>query len=174
MARLESILTEVLNYVKETPLLFELCDINELLDEILYLLTSDKDWEGITIAKAYDRNLPPTLCDVQQIKQLFINILMNSFEAMKGKGSVAISTESTLLQGQPFLAISITDTGGGVEPSFLDNIFNPFFTTKERGSGLGLAISNKIVMHHGGDIEVKNKPGEGVTFIVYLPSRNIT
>ena len=174
VARLESILTEILNYVKETPLLFELCDINELLDEILYLLSSDKGWEGITITKEYDRNLSPTLCDVQQIKQAFINILMNSFEAMQGKGTVVISTESTLFRGQQFLAVSIKDTGGGVEPSFLDNIFNPFFTTKERGSGLGLAISNKIVTHHGGDIEVKNKPGEGVTFIVYLPSRNIT
>ena len=174
VARLESILTEILNYVKETPLLFELCDINELLDEILYLLSSDRGWEGITITKEYDRNLSATLCDVQQIKQAFINILMNSFEAMQGKGTVVISTESTLFQGQQFLAASIKDTGGGVEPSFLDNIFNPFFTTKERGSGLGLAISNKIVTHHGGDIEVKNKPGEGVTFIVYLPSRNIT
>lgn len=174
VARLESILTEILNYVKETPLLFELCDINDLLDEILYLLTSDTGWDGITITKKYDRDLTPTLCDVQQIKQVFINILMNSFEAMKGKGTVAIGTETTLCQGQPFIAVSITDTGGGVEPSFLDNIFNPFFTTKERGSGLGLAISNKIVTHHGGDIEVRNKPGEGVTFVVYLPSRNIT
>jgi signal transduction histidine kinase len=174
VARLESILTEVLSYVKEMPLLFELCDINDLLDEILYLLTSEKGWEDITITRAYDRNLPPTLCDVQQIKQVFINILMNSFEAMQGKGSVTIRTEGTTFQGQPFTRISVKDTGGGVEPSFLDNIFNPFFTTKERGSGLGLAISNKIVTHHGGDIEVENKPGEGVTFVVYLPSKNIT
>lgn len=174
VARLESILTEVLNYVKETPLLFELCNINELLDEVLYLLSSDKGWDEITITKAYDPELPPTLCDVQQIKQVFINILMNSFEAMKGKGSVSISTENTVLHGQQFIAVSITDTGGGVEPSYLDNIFNPFFTTKERGSGLGLAVSNKIVTHHGGEIEVKNKPGEGVAFVVYLPSRNIT
>ena len=174
VARLEAILTEILNYVKEAPLLFELCNINELLDEVLYLLTSDKDWEGITITKHYDRNLQPALCDVQQIKQVFINILMNSFEAMQGKGPITISTESTMFQDQPFLTVSIKDTGGGVEPSFLDNIFNPFFTTKERGSGLGLAISNKIVTHHGGDVEVKNKPGEGVTFIVNLPSKNIT
>lgn len=173
VTRLEAILTEVLNYVKETPLLFEHCDISNLMDDILYLLSSDKGWEDVKIARNYDKNLQPTLCDVQQIKQVFLNILMNSFEAMHGNGTITITTGSMAIQGKPFIAISLTDTGGGVEPSVLDNIFNPFFTTKERGSGLGLAVSNKIVMHHGGDIEVKNKPGEGVAFVVYLPFNNI-
>jgi signal transduction histidine kinase len=172
VARLESILTEVLNYVKETPLLFELCDLNSLLDELLYLLTSDKNWSNITIIRQYEKDLPLTLCDVQQIKQVFLNIFINSYEAMRGKGTIAIATESTTFQDKPFLAVSIRDTGGGIQPGSLDNIFNPFFTTKERGSGLGLAISNKIVTHHGGAVEVKNKPGEGATFIVYLPAKN--
>ena len=57
----------------------------------------------------------------------------------------------------------------GRVPSLLDNIFNPFFTTKEKGSGLGLAISNKIVMHHNGHVEVRNRAGEGAIFVVYLP-----
>ena len=171
VARLEAILTEVLTYVKEDALLFEPCDINGLLDELLHLLTSDKRWDGIKIVKEYRRSLPPALCDVQQIRRAFLNILMNSFEAMQGKGTVTIGTEQTTFEDRPFLAVSIRDTGGGIDPAFLDNIFNPFFTTKDRGSGLGLAISNKIVVHHGGVIEVKNKPGEGVLFIVYLPAR---
>ena len=171
VARLESILNEVLNYVKDTSLLFEFCDINNLLDEILYLLSSDKGWENILVSKAYDKRLPPLMCDVQQIKQVFLNILMNSFEAMHGNGAISIGTEAATLDDKPFVAVSLKDTGGGVQSSFLDNIFNPFFTTKERGSGLGLAISKKIVTHHGGDIEVQNTPGEGVTFIVYLPSK---
>ena len=171
VARLESILNEVLNYVKDTSLLFEFCDINNLLDEILYLLSSDKGWENILVSKAYDKKLPPLMCDVQQIKQVFLNILMNSFEAMHGNGGISIGTEAATLDDKPFVAVSLKDTGGGVQSSFLDNIFNPFFTTKERGSGLGLAISKKIITHHGGDIEVQNAPGEGVTFIVYLPSK---
>ncbi|MGD0232271.1 MAG: ATP-binding protein [Syntrophorhabdales bacterium] len=171
VARLESILADILNYVKETPLLFELCDINNLLDEVLYLLTSDKSWSDIKIEKTYGKGLPLTRCDVQQIKQAFINILLNSFEAMHGKGTVTIGTERTTSEDKPFLAVSIRDTGGGIDPAFLDNIFNPFFTTKEKGIGLGLAISNKIVVHHGGVIEVKNKAGEGAQFIVYLPSQ---
>jgi len=173
VARLESILTEVLNYVEESVLLFEVCDINDLLDEVLYLLGSDTGWENIRIIKTYNERLAPVMCDVQQIKQVFINILMNSFEAMHGKGSITIDIENAVLDQKSFVAVSLKDTGGGVQPSFIDNIFNPFFTTKERGSGLGLAISNKIVTHHGGDIEVKNTPGEGVTFTVYLPRKNM-
>ncbi len=174
VARLESILNEILNYVKEAPLLFELCDINNLLDEILYLLASDKTWAHIKITKEYDAHLPFALCDVQQIKQVFINILMNSFEAMRGKGTITVGTEQTTSEEKPFLAVSIKDSGGGISPAVMDNIFNPFFTTKEKGIGLGLAISNKIVTHHGGDIEVKNKPGEGALFVVYLPSQSRT
>ena len=172
VARLETILNEVLNYVKEAPLLFELCDINNLLDELLYLLASDKNWTRIKIIKKYEPRLPFALCDVQQIKQAFINILINSFEAMRGEGTITIETAQTASEERRFLAVSITDSGGGISPAFLDNIFNPFFTTKEKGIGLGLAISNKIVVHHGGDIEVRNKPGEGAIFVVHLPSQS--
>jgi signal transduction histidine kinase len=169
VAHLEALLTEILSYVKESPLLFEHCDLNTLIDEILYLVSSDKTWRDIYVAKHYDKMAPPILCDVQQMKHVFLNILNNAFEAMAGKGTLVITTETTTFQKRPFLAVSLTDTGGGIDPSSLDNIFNPFFTTKERGTGLGLAISNKIVVHHGGDIEVTNKPGEGVTFTIYLP-----
>jgi signal transduction histidine kinase len=169
VTRLESILTEILNYVKEAPLLFEPCDINGLLDEIVYLLSSDKGWSAVQIVKQYGPDLPPVFCDVQQIKQVFINVLMNSFEAMGGKGTITITTELAGPYERPFVAISLKDTGGGIEPAYLDNIFNPFFTTKERGIGLGLAISNKIILHHGGDIAVKNIPGEGALFTVHLP-----
>lgn len=171
VARLESILNEVLNYVEDTSSLFEFCDINDLLDETVYLLSSDKGWENVAINKTYDKGLPALVCDVQQIKQVFINILMNSFEAMHGNGAISIRTEAATLDDKSFIAVSLKDTGGGVQSAFLDNIFNPFFTTKDRGSGLGLAISKKIVSHHGGDIEVQNTPGQGVTFIVYLPSK---
>ncbi len=169
VTRLEAILTEILNYVKETSLLFEKCEVNSLLDEIIYLLSSDKSWSAIKIAKQYEPDLPLAFCDVQQIKQVFISLLMNSFEAMRGRGTITVTTERVMLADKQFLAISVRDTGGGIEPAFLDNIFNPFFTTKEKGIGLGLAIANKIVVHHGGDIEVKNTPGEGALFIVHLP-----
>lgn len=169
VTRLESILNEVLNYVKETPLVVETCNINEYLDEILYLLTSDASWEEIEITKVYDPGLPPIACDSQQLKQVLINILINAHEAMHGHGAIIIQTKQAVYENRPFVAISIADTGGGIDPAIIDNVFNPFFTTKERGTGLGLAISNKIIMNHKGHIDVENVVGKGVTFTIYLP-----
>jgi signal transduction histidine kinase len=174
VTRLESILNEVLNYVKETPLLTETCSINDYLDEILYLITSDVSWEEIKIAKTYDPGLPPVACDSQQLKQVLINILINAHEAMHGRGTITIQTKQATYESKPFVAISITDTGGGIDPAIIDNVFNPFFTTKERGTGLGLAISNKIIMNHKGHINVENIAGKGVTFTMYLPVKNHT
>ncbi|HBE44919.1 MAG TPA: hypothetical protein DDW17_05550, partial [Deltaproteobacteria bacterium] len=172
VSRLETILNELLNYVKDVPIANDMCMINECIDEVIYLFAPDAAWENIHFVREYDTTLPPTRCDVQQIKQVFINILMNSFEAMAGKGTITIKTGQTYYREKPYVTISITDTGGGIEPAIIDNIFNPFFTTKERGTGLGLAISNKIVMNHGGHIEVNNNVGKGVTFVVYLPIKN--
>jgi signal transduction histidine kinase len=158
--------------VKESPTIAETCNINDFLDEILYLLSTGISWEQVNIAKDFDAALPPIVCDSQQLKQVFINILMNAYEAMHGLGKISIKTKRVSYNNQPFVSISITDTGGGINPEVIDNVFNPFFTTKERGTGLGLAISNKIVRNHNGYIDVENTIGKGVTFIVYLPLKN--
>ena len=174
VSRLEAILNEILDYVKDAPLLLEPCSVDNLLDEILYLLASDKAWERVRIVKNYQAGAPSVVCDVHQIKQVFINIILNAFQAMGGGGALTLRTETASYQDRPCVAVSVADTGGGIDPSLLDNIFNPFFTTKEKGSGLGLAISNKIVMHHSGHIEVRNRAGEGAIFVVYLPINNKT
>jgi len=174
VTRLESILNEVLNYVKETPLVAETCNINDYLDEIIYLLTSDASWEEIEISRSYHQGLSLVACDSQQLKQVLINILINAHEAMHGRGTITIQTKQAAYENGSFVAISISDTGGGIDPAIIDNIFNPFFTTKERGTGLGLAISNKIIMNHKGHIDVENVAGKGVTFIIYLPVKNHT
>jgi signal transduction histidine kinase len=172
VTRLEAILNEVLNYIKESPLVTETCNINDYLDEVLYLLTSDTAWEEITIVRAFDPSLQPIDCDSQQLKQVLINIFINAYEAMHARGTITIQTKQVIYEGRSFITISIADTGGGIDPANIDNIFNPFFTTKERGTGLGLAISNKIIMNHKGHIGVENTAGKGVTFIIYLPSKN--
>ncbi|OPY80654.1 MAG: Sensor protein ZraS [Syntrophorhabdus sp. PtaU1.Bin153] len=172
VGRLESILDEILNYVRENPMLLRGCNINDFLDELLYLFASDIAWEKIEISRDFDRDVPLVPCDDQQMKQVLINILVNAYDAMHGAGKISIRTEQKQVGSHPFVTISITDTGGGVDPKIIDNVFNPFFTTKERGTGLGLAISNKIVMNHGGHIEVNNVTGKGAQFIVYLPQKN--
>jgi signal transduction histidine kinase len=172
VSRLESILNDVLYYVKDTPIPDEYCNINECLDEIFYLFTSDTTWERMQILKIYDNDLPAVICDVQQIKQVFINIIINAHEAMQGDGTITIKTEKTTLDNKQFVVVSIEDKGGGINPSAINNIFNPFFTTKESGTGLGLAISNKIILNYDGKIEIENVVGKGATFYVYLPVKN--
>lgn len=172
VGRLEAILNEILHYVKENQPLEESCVLKDFLEEILYILTSDPSWETVEIVRDFDGDLEPIRCDTQQLKQVFINLLMNAFEAMHGEGKIQLKTKRVVHGGQPFATVSITDTGGGIDPAIIDNIFNPFFTTKERGTGLGLAISNKIITNHSGRIEIENVAGRGVTFIVYLPLKN--
>jgi signal transduction histidine kinase len=172
VTRLEAILNEILSYVKEGPVIAGLCDINSCIEEILSLFLPDSAWKDIKIAKHYDYHAAAVTCDSQQIKQVFINILINAFEAMGGKGEITIKTSESIVDGKKYLTTAVSDTGGGIDPSIMDNIFNPFFTTKERGTGLGLAISNKIVINHGGRIGIENAVGKGASFIVYLPLKN--
>jgi signal transduction histidine kinase len=174
VSRLESILSDVLNYVKDAPVPFESCNINDCIDEVLYLFTTDTTWSNTQILKDYDNNLPPVVCDIQQIKQVLINIIINANEAMDGGGTITIKTETTEeANGRQYVVVSIADSGGGIDPFDINNIFNPFFTTKERGVGLGLAISNKIILNHGGKIELENVVGKGAKFFIYLPVKTI-
>lgn len=172
VARLEAILNEVLNYAKESPMVIRESKLTDFIDELVYLFTSDSAWEKIEIIKEYDNNVSLVPCDDQQIKQVLINILMNAHDAMKGDGKITIQTGHKSINDRPFASISISDTGGGIDPTIIDNIFNPFFTTKEGGTGLGLAISNKIILNHGGHIQINNLMGKGATFIVHLPMKN--
>jgi signal transduction histidine kinase len=168
--RLEKILGEVLDYVKEGPIVKDSCNLNEIVEEILALFSADASWENMAVVRDYEPSLPSVYCDSQQIRQVFINILMNSCEAMDGGGTIVVRTALEEFNDRMYVTASFTDTGGGMDPAILDNVFNPFFTTKERGTGLGLAISNKIILNHMGHIEVHNMPGRGVTFAVLLPA----
>jgi signal transduction histidine kinase len=168
--RLEKILGEVLDYVKEGPIVKDSCDLNEIVEETLALFSADASWENMAVVRDYEPSLPPVYCDGQQIRQVFINILMNSHEALDGGGTIVVRTALEESNDRMYVTTSFTDTGGGMDPAILENVFNPFFTTKERGTGLGLAISNKIILNHMGHIEVHNMPGRGVTFTILLPA----
>jgi signal transduction histidine kinase len=169
--RLERTLADVLDYLKDPICCYESCEINSWLDETIYLLSADPSWRSIEVVRNYSRDLPPILCDRRQIRQVFLNIMVNACEAMKGVGTMKVRTRMESVKERTYVAVSFEDTGGGIDPAVIDNIFNPFFTTKENGTGLGLAISNKIVTNHGGMIEIENVPGKGAIFTVYLPLR---
>ena len=109
------------------------------------------------------------LGDSQQLKQVFLNLFMNAQEAMKGGGEIEVTVRASQLDTIPAISVSVSDTGRGIPQEILQNIFNPFFTTKATGTGLGLPIIHRIVTNHLGRIDVSNRPTGGAVFIVTLP-----
>src|SRR4029453_1199082 len=122
-------------------------------------------------------DLPAIEGDPHQLRQLFTNLLTNAYEALGGRGAVAVTVHpraddrGSIDQppGTRSIAVDVTDNGPGVPEDSRDRIFSPFFTTKPRGSGLGLAIVRKIVDAHDGRITVASPPGGGARFRVVLP-----
>jgi hypothetical protein len=167
--RLEKILEDVLAFSKKSELRLQTSDINTLISETIEVLSEDIAEKNIEVNTIFFTELHKVQVDAQQIKQVFINIINNSIEAMSEKGRLNIVTYNNRLGAQDGVTIEFSDTGGGIPPEILDNIFNPFFTTKHSGTGLGLAIARRIIENHQGTIYVKNRPGKGVTFVINLP-----
>jgi signal transduction histidine kinase len=114
-----------------------------------------------------DPGLPMVMVDGAQIRQVFINAILNALEAMPEGGRLEIRARSKA----EFVTVGFADTGCGIPESVTDKIFDPLFTTKPKGIGLGLAMCKSIMEGHGGDIGVKSKEGKGTTFTLSLPTR---
>jgi signal transduction histidine kinase len=138
-------------------------------EEALYLLRRDLEESKIKVEKDYMDSLPPVYVDKRQLRHLFFNLFLNARQAMEEGGTLSVKTFMTEVDDMPFVACEISDTGPGIPPEILPNIFNPFFTTKDSGAGLGLSIVHKIISRHSGVIDVIDKKGRGASFIVKLP-----
>ncbi len=144
-------------------------DINELLDKSLSLVESQSLFQNIRVEKQYAPDLPLIVADTSQLQQVFMNIILNAADAMRGEGDLKLRT--FLDADGRYISIDFSDTGPGIKEEDKKKIFDPFFTTKEvgHGTGLGLSISYSIIRKHQGTIEVQSAPGEGATFSVRLP-----
>jgi signal transduction histidine kinase len=156
-----------LNFAKPIKPETTKADINHLVRETVSLLSQESKEHRIEIEVDMAEDIPPFNFDYFQIKQVLLNLIINSFDAIENGGKVRIQTRAS--NGNVFL--SVEDNGKGIPGEDLKNIFNPFFTTKTRGTGLGLAISKKIAKEHGGDILVESEPNKGSKFTVLLPLR---
>jgi signal transduction histidine kinase len=166
--RLESILNETLAFSKEPSTSFALHPLNRIIEDTLFILEGEFQERNISITKELAQNLPPLFSDPQQMKQVFLNLFVNALQAMGKDGHLTVQTSVQLRDERTVLQVEVTDTGGGIRLEILDNIFNPFFTTKHDGTGLGLSIAHKIITQHRGEIEVINHPGVGATFLIRL------
>jgi signal transduction histidine kinase len=168
--RIASLVTELLDFARPSDPKLESEDINTILDGMILLVSTETKKKQIKVIKNYASDLPPVQIDREQIKQVFLNVLLNAIEATSEKGRITVKTRSFLKTGgEPCVQIEFSDTGCGISEEHLEDIFNPFFTTKNTGSGLGLSISNQIVQDHKGYIAVESQLGKGSSFFINLP-----
>jgi len=171
LAKIESVVKKLLNYARQDKLIRKEVNINNSLRKMVDLLAYKNSKNSIEIIIKPDESLPLITGDPHLIEQVFLNILINAFDAMPDGGEIRIKTEHKTTSGQDGVFCTISDTGAGIEESEITKIFDPFYTTKDvgEGTGLGLSVCLGIVERHHGELSVTSKPGEGATFTVFFP-----
>ena len=139
--------------------------LQEIMEETLLLVRAEARHRGIRISKAWPGDLPVVWVDGTQIKQVFLNILLNAMQAMPSGGGI----EVWMRAGQGYIITEIHDQGEGMPAAVKAQLFTPFFTTKPKGVGLGLSISQRIIEGHHGAIRVTSQPGVGTRVRIELP-----
>ena len=164
-ARINGLITDLLNSTKFTELVYKRVSVNQLLDETLEGAKDRIHLKNITVTKDYSGGLCDIAVDVERIKIAFLNIIVNAVEAMEpGSGILQLRT----LSKDGKCLVSITDNGPGIEEESLSKVFEPYFTSKPKGTGLGLANTQNIILNHNGHISFESKKGVGTTFTIQL------
>jgi len=168
--RLSDLVNALLDFSRPSQPSFQTGNVNEIMDSVVLLLENEVKRKNIKIKRRYSSDLPAVMLDPEQIKQVFLNIMLNAAEATPENGVLTVETRHLDKdRGQEFIQVEIRDTGRGIPKDNLERIFEPFFTTKDSGSGLGLAVSHHIVQEHQGYIEVESEVGMGTSFYINLP-----
>jgi signal transduction histidine kinase len=173
-----AIVVEMLEFVRPIRLQVERTDLGDVLQQAVTMAESKAARGGVDVTLDVAPGLPMIDGDHHQLCQVFTNLVANAFDALDGKGRIAITAQPGVVDADPAfggdaltpaVVIEVADTGPGIAPELTDRIFNPFFTTKPQGSGLGLAIVRKIVDAHDGLIDLSSVPGSGARFRVTVP-----
>ncbi len=175
--RLNGVLEGILDFTRVKPLEMKGHNVHSILDRVLLLNEEIVRRSSVVLSRSYDPSLPDIMGSQDQLVQVFLNIIKNAVEAMPKGGKLTLLTRMSDLfttvqtDGRKYrlMVVKVSDTGSGIMQEHLQNIFTPFFTTKDRGVGLGLALSYQIVQEHLGTIRVESGANEGTTFSVYLP-----
>jgi PAS domain S-box-containing protein len=163
--RLEGFLSDISDFTKLSKPKKNMSSINSVVEDVSTLFEHEFEVHHVKVDKSIDPHIPETLFDPKQMKQVLINIVKNSVEAMPQGGNLSLETRLK----EDCIEIRISDTGKGIAPQELKDIFDPFVTTKPKGTGLGLAISRKIIDDHGGKVFIQSTLGEGTVCTVVLP-----
>ena len=169
VTRAADIIGRISSLFKKGGLQRELVDVNELIGEMIVLLSSEASRYSISIRTELAEGLPKVMADRVQLQQVFMNLMLNGIDAMKEtSGGSELTIKSEAGDGQ--LLISVSDTGVGLPPEEADQIFRAFFTTKDNGTGMGLPISRSIIESHGGRLWAAGNSSRGATFQFTLPA----
>jgi signal transduction histidine kinase len=149
-------------------------DVNRVIDDSLTMVEHQfKEEKNYHVVKRLSPKVKQVIGSSDRLQQVFVNLLINAFQAMPEGGTLTLSTDNDF--GSNEVLIEVGDTGGGIPPEKLSKIFDPFFSTKSpgQGTGLGLSITHRIITDHGGTIHVKSTPGTGTTFSIRLSFSNM-
>ncbi len=164
--RLNRSIGELLDYARPHKLQTMKISLGPVLQKAISLIRMDAEAMGIKMETEFADNLPQVEADQDKLNQVFLNLFLNSIQAMENGGLLRIKT----CLENAYVICSITDTGCGIDPQYTSKVFDPYFTTKNNGTGLGLALSAKIMEEHGGSIEFESSAGKGTTVRVGLPA----
>ena len=175
--RITKIIQQLLGFVRKKKPEQRNLNLAELLGTTLDFLDHQIQKQRLTVFKEIENNLPPVIGDPDQVQQVFLNLIFNAIQAMPEGGTLRLFASSKWISKEgledgerQYVEICVEDSGIGMEKEVVQNIFNPFYTTKNMGTGLGLTVSQGIVQDHDGWIDVESEIGKGSVFRVYLPS----
>lgn len=167
--RCRGIVRDLLDYTRLEKPKRERVNIDKVVERSHGLIKGQAQFRDVEFELGFAANLPDVQVDVGQMRQVFLNLIINAGDAMELRGTIHI--HSALSDDGRFVEVSVRDTGCGIAPELLDRIFFPFYSTKgQQGNGLGLNVVQSIVMQHGGTIRVESEVGVGATFVVSLPA----
>src|SRR5262245_1576898 len=165
VGRIDRSVINLLSYSKPKRPDFVQIDVVRLIENVISFLQKMADSRGVRLHLISTRDIPPVRGDENELKQLFMNMILNSLEAIKKRGNVWVKVNHS---ADSHVSIEVTDDGPGIPADQLGKIFLPFFTSKKNGTGLGLATCKRIVTNHGGAIRVESEPGKGTRFTIDL------
>ena len=165
--RIRKLVDRILKFARKTNLALGEINVNEIIEQVLPLLHYNQSPSvKVEIEKNFDKNMPKIMGDSDQLQEVFLNMIINAYQAMPKGGVIKITTSNFQ---NLYAQIQITDTGEGIPAANFKNIFMPFFSTKGQGTGLGLSICHNIIKNHNGSIELESQINQGTTFTVKLP-----
>ncbi len=167
LTRSTRLIRNLLDFARQSPPTLRMVTCDEVVNKSLELAAHSAQLQKIAVVKELSPDMPAIMADFDQLQQVYTNLIINAIQAMPGGGTLRLRT----LVEDGWLKLEVRDSGSGIKPEHMRQLFTPFFTTKdkEKGVGLGLAVAHGIIERHNGKIEVESEEGKGTAFTVCLP-----